>query len=252
MNNAISALQGKTAVVIGGSRGLGRGVVEALAGAGARVLVISRDEARLAALAREVAGTRYFAGDSADENLARKTLREESPDVVVLCAGAAPMLAPFHEQSWEDFSLNWQVDTRSAFVWLREAIRTPMRSGSHFVVISSGAAVHGSPVSGGYAGAKRTQWFLADYAAQESERNHLGLHIHCILPSLNPSTELGRAAIDAYARRTGVTPEEYAKRFGPPLTPAIFGGAVAEIVTTPERWSQLTYRVTGAGLAPHP
>ena len=36
-------LQGKTAIVTGGSRGLGLGVVEALAGRGAKVWVVARN-----------------------------------------------------------------------------------------------------------------------------------------------------------------------------------------------------------------
>jgi hypothetical protein len=39
-------------------------------------------------------------------------------------------------------------------------------------------------LSGGYAGAKRTQWFIAKYAALEAERRKLGIHIHCLLPML--------------------------------------------------------------------
>jgi len=116
--------------------------------------------------------------------------------------------------------------------------------------VSSGAAVQGSPVSGGYAGAKRTQWFLADYAATESGRLQRGLRIHCLLPNLNPSTELGRAGIAAYAARAGVTPEEFAKRFGPPLTPEIMGTAVAQMAAAPQDFDQRVYRIGGSGLAP--
>src|SRR4029077_5387461 len=147
--------------------------------------------------------------------VAERLLREHDPDLVVLCAGASPALGPFHEQTWEEFSTNWHVDTKGAFVWLKQALRVPMKPGGHVIVSSSGAAVQGSPVSGGYAGAKRTQWFLADYAATESGRAGLGLRIHCLLPNLIPSTELGRAGIAAYAKRAGVTPEEFGKRFHP-------------------------------------
>src|SRR5438034_10483968 len=112
-----------------------------------------------------------------------------------------------------------EADTRLTFVWLKQALRLPLAEGSHIIVVSSGAAAQGSPVSGGYAAAKRAQWFIADYAAQESERARLGIRVHCVLPALNPSTELGRAGIAAYARRAGVTDEEFAQRFSPPLTP---------------------------------
>jgi hypothetical protein len=79
---------------------------------------------------------------------------------------------------------------------------------------------------------------------------HDRLRFHCLLPALNPSTELGRAGIDAYAARAGVTAEEFAKRFSPVLTPAIMGKAVVDLATDPERFDQLAYAIGGAGLAP--
>src|SRR5262249_31522904 len=104
----------RTAIVTGGSRGLGRGIVEALAAKGVRVLALARDAAALAALAREVPGVVPVAGDAADDGLASRLLREESPDLIVLCAGASPPLAPLHDQTWEGFSHNWNVDAKSA------------------------------------------------------------------------------------------------------------------------------------------
>src|ERR1700730_16126733 len=104
-----SSLSHKVAVVTGGSRGLGRGVVEALASRGARVLAIARDEASLSALSREVPGAVPIVGDATDEALAERVLTHESPDLVVLCAGAMPVLGPMHEQSWDDFQTNWHV-----------------------------------------------------------------------------------------------------------------------------------------------
>jgi 3-oxoacyl-[acyl-carrier protein] reductase len=125
-----------------------------------------------------------------------------------------------------------------------------MPEGSHIIVVSSGAAIQGSPVSGGYAAAKRAQWFMADYAATEIERARLSIRVTCVLPALNPSTQLGRAGIAAYAKRAGVTDEEFAKRFGAPLTPAIFGAAILELAARPEAWPALAYRLSGGGLAP--
>lgn len=243
------SISAKVAVVTGGSRGLGRGVVEALAARGVRVIALARDEGALTALAREVPGVVPSPGDAGDELLAEALLRTHAPDLVVLCAGAMPVLGALQEQTWEAFQANWNVDTRSTFVWLRLALRLPMKPGAHVVVVSSGAAVQGSPVSGGYAAAKRAQWFLADYAATESARGGLGLRVHCLLPSLNPSTALGRAGIAAYARRAGVAPDEFARRFDPPLTPAIMGQGVVSLFESPDRFEKLAYRIGGAGLA---
>lgn len=241
-------LSGKTAIVTGGSRGLGRGIVEAFASRGARVIAVARNGADLATLAREVRGVEAYAGDATDEGLAENLLTRERPDLVVLCGGAMPKLGPLQDQTWEGFNTNWEVDAKSAFVWLKLALRLPMKRGAHVIVVSSGAALQGSPMSGGYAPAKRAQCFMASYAAAESERAGLGLRTHCLLPNLNASTELGRAGIRAYAERAGVTPEAFAKRFDPPLTPSIMGEAVVELFLAPERFSKLAYRIGGARL----
>ena len=241
--------ESSVAIVVGGSKGLGRGVVSALRAKGAKVAVVARDETRLADTARET-GAEPIMGDAADDALAANLLRERQPDLVVLCAGASPPLGSIHEQTWESFSKNWEVDTRATFQWLKHALTLPLKRGAHVIVVSSGAAQRGSPVSGGYASAKRAQWFIADYAATESSRASLGLRIHVLLPMLNPSTDLGRAGIEAYAARAGVTPAEFAKRFEPVLTPAIMGQAVMDLHEHPDRFDKLAYSLGGAGLDP--
>jgi hypothetical protein len=112
------------------------------------------------------------------------------------------------------------------------------------------AATHGSPLSGGYAGAKRMQWFIAEYAAQEAARLKLNIRFHCLLPTLNPNTDLGRATVAAYAQRAGVSAQEFANRFTPPLTPDIMGQAVVDLHENRSRWDKLAYQVSGAGLMP--
>ena len=105
------------------------------------------------------------------------------PDVLVLCGGAFPPAAPLHEQSWPQFAVNWESDVRIAFHFCKAALSYPLPAGTSVVVISSGAAVAGSPNSGGYAGAKRTQMFIANYSQKESDRLGLGLRfVACFVP----------------------------------------------------------------------
>src|SRR5882757_11342273 len=84
--------------------------------------------------------------------------------------------------SWEDFSATWETDVKAGFHWLQAALRLPLPRGSRVLVGSSGAAVNGSPMSGGYAGAKRMLWFMAGYANTVSAEQDLGIHFQAIVP----------------------------------------------------------------------
>lgn len=103
-------------------------------------------------------------------------------------------MRPLQNHTWETFSVNWHTDVRIAFHWVREALLTPLAPGSRVVVISSGAAVPGPPLSGGYAGAKATQRFITAYAQDEANRAGLGITFTAVLPRVTPLTDLGRPA----------------------------------------------------------
>jgi NAD(P)-dependent dehydrogenase (short-subunit alcohol dehydrogenase family) len=154
----VSDLSNRTTIVVGASRGLGHGIATALAEAGAPVVAVSRTAARFP---EPVGGTvQTEIADAADAAVAARLLERHDPQVVVLVAGASPHMRPLQEQTWETFSVNWQTDVRIAFNWLRQALLKPLSPGSRVIVFSSGAAVNGSPLSGGYAGAKATQRFI--------------------------------------------------------------------------------------------
>src|SRR5229473_2831817 len=197
----MSGLADKRAMVIGASRGLGRGVAEAFLAEGAAVVAVARDTSPLTELAAVDKHLLLEGGDASDPGVAGKLLREYRPDIVALVAGAAPSLRPLHQQTWESFSTNWNTDVQMTFYWLREALLLPLRPGSRVIVMSSGAALMGSPLSGGYAGAKAAQRFIAGYADQESQRAGSGIRVVAVLPRLTPATALGRPAVAGYAAR---------------------------------------------------
>jgi len=205
MNQPNNTLSGSTAIVTGASRGFGRGIAAALAGAGTRVVGVARGAAQLDALRGEFADFTAVTADAADPATARRLIDEYRPRTIVLCAGAAPQMSPLQEHTWESFSQNWNVDVAQAFHWIRYALQRPLAPGSTVVAVSSGAAINGSPLSGGYAGAKATVRFITGYAALESQRAGLGIEFVSVLPGLTPSTELGAKAVAAYAKRKAPT-----------------------------------------------
>lgn len=238
-----------TAVVTGASRGFGRAIAAALVAAGTNVVGIARDEQKLTAVRDELgAGFTPVAADAADEALAESVIREHRPSLLVLNAGVPPHMAPVHEQTWETFSRNWQVDTQHVFAWTKAALREPLAPGSVVVSISSGAVLAGSPLSGGYASAKAAVRYLRGYAADESERAGLGIRFLTLLPQLTPATGLGTVGVAAYAARQGVDPDTFAEGLQPILTPELVAKTVVELAADPG--SAAEYQVSGAGSRP--
>jgi NAD(P)-dependent dehydrogenase (short-subunit alcohol dehydrogenase family) len=244
------ALADTTAIVTGASRGFGRAIVAALSAAGAHVVGVARSKAQLDELRDELGDTfTPVAADAADPAVAGRLLDEHGPHTLVLCAGASPTMSPLHQQTWESFSQTWDVDVAQAFHWSRHVLRHPLAPGSSVIAMSSGAAVNGSPLSGGYAGAKAAVKFIADYAALESERDGLGISFVSVLPRLTPATELGARAVAAYAGRQGVDINTFVKASGPPLTAEQVGRSILEIAGGQHR-DHGAYLLTAAGLSP--
>jgi NAD(P)-dependent dehydrogenase (short-subunit alcohol dehydrogenase family) len=242
-------LEGKTALVTGGSRGFGRDIVSALAGEGATVWALARDVGPLDQLKRDVAGVQTMVADVADSQTAPQALRTIRPDLLVLNAGAMPTLAPVHQQSWQQFSRNWNTDVHMTFTFGKEALLLPLAPGSVVVIISSGAAIGGSPLSGGYAGAKRMQWFLAHYLQQEATALNRDIRFVALIPKqISGATELGQAAVAAYAAQQGISEQTFLQRFGTPLTPELMGRGVVDLLTDPDYHSGVAYGISGSGL----
>jgi NAD(P)-dependent dehydrogenase (short-subunit alcohol dehydrogenase family) len=240
----MSDISDKTTIVVGASRGLGRGIAAAFAEAGARVVAVSRTAA---AFPEQITVTPEIA-DAGDAAVAAGVLEQYDPEAVILVAGATPYIRPLQDQTWETFAVNWEADVRIAFHWLREALLKPLKPGSRVIVISSGAALAGSPLSGGYAGAKATQRFITEYARQESATADLEITFTAVLPRITPLTDIGRPAVQAYAARAGQSEEDYIRQLGALVTPEIAGAALVELVQADAAAVAPAYLLTGAGL----
>jgi NAD(P)-dependent dehydrogenase (short-subunit alcohol dehydrogenase family) len=211
----------RRALVIGAGGGVGRATTSALATAGADVLAAGHER------------------DATDPAQVAALLAEADPDLVVVAAGTRPRMASIDEQTWESFSRPWNVDVRIAFEVGRAALARPLRPGSTVVIVSSGAAlnVNGSPLSGGYAGAKRMQMFLAGYLQSASDARQLGIRFVALAPrAFLVGTPIGEAAATAYGASTG------------PLDPAGVATAILSIASGGEPHDTTLLAVTDKGL----
>lgn len=241
-------LTGKRVVVIGGSRGAGRRIVESAAGRGARVLAVARSEERLRQVLREVPGVQVLALDATAEDAPSRVFEVLEPDILVICAGARPPVSPVHTLSWQDYAVNWEVDTKITFHFSKAALLRPLAKGASVIVIASGAALSGSPISGGYAGAKRAQIFTATYAQKESDRLGLGLRFSALAPRMMPDTDFGKYAVAGYARYLGISEESFVQSMTAAPTASDLADAVIQLATHPQDFQGKVFYVTGKGL----
>ena len=209
------------ALVIGAGSGVGQATATALAADGISVLGAGRER------------------DATDPEQVAALLAEADPDLVVVTAGTRPRMASIEEQSWESFSRPWDVDVKIAFEVGRAALARPLRPNSTVVIVSSGAGINpnGSPLSGGYAGAKRMQMFLAGYLQRAADARELGIRFVALAPlQFLVGTAIGEAAAAAYGTAWPV-----------PLDPAGVARAILSIASGEHREATVL-GVSGEGL----
>jgi NAD(P)-dependent dehydrogenase (short-subunit alcohol dehydrogenase family) len=220
------------AVVLGGGRGVGRATAQALTSAGTRVWAPPHAEL-----------------DATDGRAVAALFAAADPDLVVVTAGVKTHMAPIEDQTWETFSQPWQIDTRIAFEVGRAALAQPLRPGSTVVIVSSGAGLGGSPLSGGYAGAKRMQMFLAEYLQKRSDARKLGIRFVAIVPKqLLVGTQIGEMASAAYAAAAGITVEKFMSRFETPLDAEGAARGILAVARREAGGDATVLGLTGAGV----
>jgi NAD(P)-dependent dehydrogenase (short-subunit alcohol dehydrogenase family) len=242
MNSSIAR---KKVVVVGGSRGLGLGMVEALVAQGAAVSVVARGRVALNAVSKRLA-VEAIEGDATDPSLAERVLSRVRPNVLILNAGAIPSMGGMREQSWESFSSVWNTDCKSGFYWVQAALRLPLAPGSRVLLGSSGAAIQGALYSGSYSGAKRMLWLMAHYANAEAQALGLGIHFQSIVPlDLVSGTDVGHAGAAYYAQQKGISLPTFWANFPAPLSAGQVGEHVATILSDPAYASGVAFGLKG-------
>jgi len=162
------SLEGKNALVTGGSRGIGRAIVLELAQAGASVVVgyrTGKDEAE--AVAGEAGGRAVQADVSDAEEAARLVADTGEPDVLVNNAGLTRdgLLPRMPDEDWRDVI---ETNLSSVFYTCRAAVRPMMKRRAGAIVnISSVVGLHGNPGQTNYAASKAGMIGLTKALARE-------------------------------------------------------------------------------------
>ena len=150
-----ASLEGKRALVTGASRGIGRGIAEELARAGADVVVGYRSGSDEAQELAEAIGARAVQADVSDPDEAKRLVDEAGDlDVLVNNAGITRdgLLARMPDADWRDVL---ETNLSGAFYTCRAVTRGMMRRRSGSIVnVSSIVGVHGNPGQTNYSAAK--------------------------------------------------------------------------------------------------
>jgi NAD(P)-dependent dehydrogenase (short-subunit alcohol dehydrogenase family) len=215
-------LDGKTVIVTGASSGIGRGIAEEMAAAGASVVLTGRDEERLAevAAAIEQAGGNCHSvrldltSPGACEQLVEASLGAfGGVDVLVHSAGIF-WPKPFEETTLDDLDRQWELNVRVPFALTQVAL-PHLGAGSSVILLSSIAGYVGFPNSTAYCATKGAIELLTRALAVELAPR--GIRVNTIAPGnvlthmnehliANPDYE--RAMLDATpSRRIGKVSE---------------------------------------------
>jgi NAD(P)-dependent dehydrogenase (short-subunit alcohol dehydrogenase family) len=154
-------LDGRTAIVTGAARGIGRAIAERLSTEGARVMIADVDEATAVATAGEL-GDRVIpqALDVTSETswsaaVERALTDWGKVDFLVNNAGIAGRSAPAWEYSFDEWNQVIAIDLTGVFLGCRAVVPGMIAEGfGRIVNISSGAGKEGNPNAGAYSAAK--------------------------------------------------------------------------------------------------
>jgi 3-oxoacyl-[acyl-carrier protein] reductase len=202
-------LTGKTALVTGSTRGIGRAIANTLAACGAKVAVVGRDKSKADAVAAEIAGAKGFACDVSSPpdvlKLVEDVEREFSTlDILVNNAGITKdnLMLRIKDEDWDAVL---DSNLRSAFLATRAASRGMMkRRWGRIINISSVVGLMGNKGQTNYAASKAGLIGLTKSVAKElASRNIL---CNAIAPGFIETDMTGSLPTEAKAALTAQIP----------------------------------------------
>jgi NAD(P)-dependent dehydrogenase (short-subunit alcohol dehydrogenase family) len=221
MTPELFRLDGKVALITGATRGIGLAIAEAMAQAGARVVISSNEADECVRVADELrAGGRDALGIQCDvaardqvEALVRSTWSACGRlDVLVCNAGVAPHMGPLNTASDVDWDLTMTVNLRSVH-WLTSLVVPKMaeRGGGSVILVSSIAGVRGNKAIGLYgmskaAGAQLARNLAVEWGPQNVRVNAISpglIRTQFASPLLSNETGLERRLSLTPLRRVG-------------------------------------------------
>jgi NAD(P)-dependent dehydrogenase (short-subunit alcohol dehydrogenase family) len=177
------SLEGKVAIVTGASSGIGFSIAEAMSEAGAKVVLVGRDEERLRRCAERCREHRVLAVDLIEDDAPARIVAETlsafgAVDSIVHSAGIF-WPKPLAEAPLEDFDMQWRVNVRAPYA-LTQAVLPHLQRDSSVTFVSSIAGQVAFPNSAAYCATKGAIEQLTKALAVEL--SPVGVRVNAIAP----------------------------------------------------------------------
>jgi NAD(P)-dependent dehydrogenase (short-subunit alcohol dehydrogenase family) len=186
------SLQGRAALVTGGSRGIGRAIAIAFAGAGAQVAVSSRKAEACQAVVDEITAAGGSAisvpghagrADEITHTVATVMEQLGRLDILVNNAATNPQFGPLTDTAESAFDKTYEVNVKGVWMFAREAYRAWMgEHGGSIINIASIGGLKSEPFLGAYGATKAAVVSLTRTMAREM--GPAGVRVNAIAPGL--------------------------------------------------------------------
>jgi NAD(P)-dependent dehydrogenase (short-subunit alcohol dehydrogenase family) len=203
-------LAGKRALVTGAASGIGRAIVRAFAGAGARVAITDKNGAAAAALARETEGAIAASLDVISAPETAKVFDHVFQafgglDILAANAGISTM-NPVAELSEAEWDANMDVNAKGIFLSNQAALRRWLASGSPGVIVNTAslAGKIGAPFLAHYSASKFAVVGFTQALAREVAKH--GIRVNCVCPGF-VRTSMQEREIAWEGKLRGMSPE---------------------------------------------
>jgi NAD(P)-dependent dehydrogenase (short-subunit alcohol dehydrogenase family) len=189
----IAELQGKVALVTGGTSGIGRETAVLFAKSGARIVVTGRRERdgnETVDLVRAAGGDGLFVKSDVSKSsevaalVERVVERFGRLDIAFNNAGIEGVWVPISRQSEEDFDRTIEINLKGVWLCLKYEIRQMLKQGGGGAIVNmaSVAGLVGSAGAAAYSASKHGVMGLTKAAALETARN--GIRINTVCPAV--------------------------------------------------------------------
>ena len=206
MSRGGRSLEGKTALVTGGTRGIGLAIVRVLRRNGARVIAVSKSKEQVALFHKEFAEDPLCGAELADvrDRRSLEALRDRVTELDILIPNAG-VNTRVKALELADEPLHEMLDTNLYGVFITCQVFGPLlfaRPGGRVVITSSISAIHGMELRAAYAATKAGLSGLV--RALAIEWGPLGVNVNAVGPGII-ETPLTRSYMDQHPERVEAT-----------------------------------------------